>query len=263
MKKKHIFYGVGGLLVLIVAFVVVTVLSIDPIVETAVNTYGPKITQTEVVLDDADIGLFSGSGALKGFRVGNPTNRGFKPRDLMNVDRISVELDRDTLLSDTIVIKEISIDAPKITYELKGMSDSNFDALLKNIEESTGGKAEPAKEPAEGEEASPAKKIIIENVYIRGGEITADMTGMPGEGMTIPLPEIHMTDIGKEEGGASPADAVGEIISGLYDGMTDAFEASGNFVMKGGEWVIDQGAGAGEAVGGAAEDAAEGVKSLF
>lgn len=265
---KKMFIGAAALIVLVVGILVYVLLNVDSIVETAVNEYGPKVTQTEVVLGSADIGLFSGSGALNALRVGNPVNQGFKPRDLFAVDRISVKLDRDSLLSNTIVIHEIVIQAPKIAYETKGKTD-NFEALLKNIKQSTAAAQQPATETGTEPkaEAGPEKKIIIENVYIREGEITADITGLPGEGLTLGLPEIHLTDIGKESGGASPAEAMTSIVDGLYAGMDQAFKNSGDFVIKGGEWVMDQAGGAVNGVTKGAEDtvggAVDSVKSLF
>ncbi|MGE4293044.1 MAG: hypothetical protein AB7E32_12645 [Desulfovibrio sp.] len=264
---KKVIIGAIALVVLVVGILVYVLLNVDSIVKMAVNEYGPKVTQTEVVLDGASIGLFSGSGSLNGLRVGNPVNRGFKPRDLFAVNEISIKLDRDSLLSDTILIHEIVIQAPKIAYETQGKTD-NFEALLKNIKESTGG-GDAAAQPAEKTEAAsgPEKKIIIENVYIREGAITADITGLPGEGLTLDLPEIHLTDIGKDSGGASPAEAMTAVVDGLYSGMEDAFKNSGDFVMKGGQWITNQ---AGDAVEGVTKGAKEGVggavdsvKSLF
>jgi hypothetical protein len=263
---KKVIIGAAALVILAAGILAYVLLNVDSIVKMAVNEFGPKVTQTEVVLDSADIGLFSGSGSLNGLRVGNPVNRGFKPHNLLSVGEVRVKLDRDSLLSDTILIHEIVIQAPKIAYETQGKTD-NFEALMKNIKESTGGDKAAAKPAGTEAEAGPAKKIIIENVYIREGAITADITGLPGEGLTLDLPEIHLTDIGKDSRGASPAEATAAIVKGLYGGMEEAFKDSGDFAMKGGEWVIDQ---AGEAVDGVSKGAKEGVggavdsvKSLF
>ncbi len=257
--KKIILLGGAVVLLLLVGFIVTLFLSIDSIIETAVNEYGPEVTLTEVHLDSANIGIFSGSGELNGLVVGNPVNRGFKPKNLFAMDQIRISIDTSSLTSDTIVIKEVAIISPKITYELKDFSESNFDGLLKNIAQTTGnkGKAEKKDEP-EGE-AAPAKKIIIENLIVTGAVITADITGMPGEGMDISLPDIHLTDIGKEEGGATPAETAEILVSAIYEGMQTAFAESGDFIMKGGQWVMDSGAQAAEEAAKAVEDISEGA----
>lgn len=258
--KKIILLGGAAVLVLLIGIIVTVILSIDSIIETAVNDFGPKITLTDVRLDSADIGIFSGEGKLNGLVVGNPVNRGFKPRNLFAMDQVRVAIDKNSLTSDTIVIKEVAIIAPKIAYELKDFSESNFDGLLKNIAQTTGGDsaAKKADEPAaesEGE-AGASKKIIIENFVISGAEVTADMTGMPGEGMTLPLPEIHLTDIGKDEGGATPAETAEILVTAIYEGMQQAFADSGSFVMKGGKWIMEGGQAAAEEAAKAVEDMA-------
>ncbi|MBU1249236.1 MAG: hypothetical protein KKB70_11090 [Proteobacteria bacterium] len=269
--KKYILLGTAAVLLLIVGAIVTLFLSIDSIIETALNEFGPKVTLTDVHLNEANIGVFSGSGELNELTVGNPVNRGFKPGNLFAMDQVRVSIDTDSLTKDTIVIKEVVIVSPRIVYELKDFSESNFDGLLKNIEETTGGgKAASATE----DEAAPAKKIIIENLVISGAKVSADMTGLPGEGLTIPLPDIHLKDIGKEEGGSTPAQVAEELVSAIYASMQNAFAASGDFIMKGGQWVMEGGGKAAEeaakAVGGVTDGAGdvvggalEGVGKMF
>lgn len=259
--KKFILLGIGGAILLTIGLVVTLIMSIDSIIETAVNDYGPKVTLTDVHLDSADIGIFDGAGSLNGLTVGNPVNRGFKPRDLFAMDQVRISIDQDSLTSDTIIIKEVTILAPKIAYELKGFSESNFDALLKNITETTGGggKAEKTDDPAEEEAAGKEKKIIIENLIVTGAEVTADMTGLPGEGLTIPLPDIHLKDIGKEDDGATPAETAQILVAAIYESMQQAFSDSGSFIMKGGKWIMEGGGAAVEEAAKAAEDVATGA----
>ncbi len=44
-----------------------------------------------------------------------------------------LELDTDSVTSDIVVIKEIFIEAPEVTYELGG-DGSNIDAIQKNVD---------------------------------------------------------------------------------------------------------------------------------
>lgn len=263
---KKLLIGGAVAVILVVGILVYVLLNVDSLVETGVNQFGPRITQTDVHLDNADIGLFSGSGSLDGLRVGNPVNRGFKPRNLLAVNRISVLLDRDSLLSDTVVIHEIIIQSPDIVYETQGKLD-NFEALLQNIRETTGSGQESSPSSSQDQTASeksrPAKKLIIENLYIREGSISADITGLPGKGLTLTLPEIHLTDIGKESGGTTPAQAVAKIVNGLYGGLEQAFKNSGDIAMQGGQWVLDQAGGAAQEVQDQVGGAVDGLKDMF
>ena len=68
------------------------------------------------------------SGA--GLHVGNP--EGFKTAGLFDLGAVSVDVDNSTLLSDVIVIKEISIDGLALTYE-QGLRGSNLGALIDQL----------------------------------------------------------------------------------------------------------------------------------
>jgi hypothetical protein len=63
--KKWIFIGLGGILVILIVVVVVGLSRLGPIVKMAVNTYGPRITGTELKVGDVGISLFSGEASLK------------------------------------------------------------------------------------------------------------------------------------------------------------------------------------------------------
>ncbi len=58
--KKWIFIGLGAIVILLIVVVVVGISKLGPLVKMAVNTYGPKITNTELRVDDVGISLFSG-----------------------------------------------------------------------------------------------------------------------------------------------------------------------------------------------------------
>ena len=62
--KKWVLIGIG-LLVIVVIVLVVGISNLGPIIKKAVNTYGPKITKTEVRLGDVDVSLFSAKARLK------------------------------------------------------------------------------------------------------------------------------------------------------------------------------------------------------
>ena len=63
--------------------------------------------------------------------VGNPT--GFKTDGAFELDQVSVAIDIGTVANDPIVIEEIVITSPQITYEL-GSKGSNLDAIQMNVE---------------------------------------------------------------------------------------------------------------------------------
>lgn len=141
MKKFLI--GIGVLLVILIIIIAVAVSNLGPMIKTAVNKYGPGITQTEVKLADVDVALFAAEATLADFLLGNP--EGFDTPEAVTVKKIHVNLNEKTIMQDPIVIDRIEVVSPHINYEIKGKTD-NFRAILNNIKETTGAKEAP---PAE------------------------------------------------------------------------------------------------------------------
>jgi len=207
--KRGVFIGIGLLVVIVIAAVVTLLSSLDSLIKTAVETVGTEVAGVGVSLDDASVSVSSGKGSLSGLNVGNPA--GFKTDRAFNLGEISITLDTATVTSDPVVIREITITAPKVTYEV-GSSGSNIDAIKRNVDAfmKTNGGGGSSSGGGEG------PKLVIENLYVRGGEINVSASFLGGKTMTTPLPDIHLTDIGKDKGGATP----GEIASQLIEKMT-------------------------------------------
>ena len=216
--KKWIFIGLGAIVVLLVVIVVVGISKLGPLVKMAVNTYGPKITGTELRVDDVGISIFSAEAKLKEFFLGNP--KGFKSPSAMKVGSVYVDVDEGSLTKDTIIINKVEVVGPEITYEKRGKSD-NFKSILSNVQKNVpkGGSAkkEPAKE-------GPGKKLIINDFILKKGKVNLAVEipgGVLGDReIKTNLPEIHRKDIGKKKGGASPAEVAKEIFAALYGKIT-------------------------------------------
>lgn len=209
--KKLILLGICGIVVVVLIVLVVGVSNLGPIIKTAINTYGPEITKTEVHLEDVKVSLLSGEAKLENFLLGNP--EGFKSSQAMKVGSVLVNVDERTLAEDTIVIDRIEIVRPEITYEKKRGTD-NFKAIQSNVTK-TVKSGRPSKARAEKE--GDSKKIVIRNFIVRGGKVNLVMSGLGGQSVTASLPDIHLKDVGKETGGASPAEAAQEIFAALYE----------------------------------------------
>jgi hypothetical protein len=275
MKKLMIIGGV--LVVVVVGAVALLFAGLDDLVKTAVEKGGSEATQVEVTLANASVKPTEGSAALSGLVVGNPD--GFKTDNAFELGQISVKIDPSTVTQDPIVIKEVIISKPVVTYEL-GSNGSNIDAIKANVEKlagSGGGSSGGGDGP----------KIIIEHLYVRDGSVNVSATALGGKTMSASLPEIHLTDIGKDKGGADANEVaskimaaltknVGGFISGLditsvFEGMTNVPDSlkgmAGGAMDKAGEMMKGvTGGDSGGAVKGA-EDAVKGagdaVKSLF
>jgi len=209
MKKWVII--IAGVVIVVIAVLFVAVLSnLGPVIKTAVNTYGPKITKTDVHLSDVDVSLLSAQAEAKKFYLGNPES--FTSPEAMTVKSIYIDMNEESLLKDPIIIEKIEIVAPDITYEKMHGTD-NFQTILNNIKRTVG--AEKSSETKSGEKGK-GKRIIIKDFVLRDGTVTLAASMLGGKVISSPLPDIHLRNIGQKEGGASPAEALKKIFSTLY-----------------------------------------------
>ena len=216
--KKWIFIGLGAIVVLLIVVVVVGISKLGPIVKMAVNTYGPKITDTELHVDDVGISIFSAEAKLKKFFLGNP--KGFKSPSAMQVGSVYVDVDEGSITKDPIIINKVEVVGPEITYEKRGKTD-NFKSILNNVQKNVPKGESTKKEPAK---EGPGKQLIINDFIIKNGKVNLAVE-MPGgvlgeQEIKADLPDIHLKDIGKKKGGASPAEVAKEIFAALYGKIT-------------------------------------------
>ncbi|MEC4671100.1 MAG: hypothetical protein VST66_04370 [Nitrospirota bacterium] len=228
-----------GLLVLGLIMVALVVLSasLNSLIKTGVETMGPQILGTPVTLENVEVTLLSGGGALQGSLTGllikNP--KGFHTDHAISLPNIHIRVDRNSVLTDTIIIDEIVIDHPSITLEgsLKG---SNLSTILERVEDfarpgSTNGSGEQGTSEARTREG--AKQVQINHVIVKDGQINLSFTALQGRAITLALPDIHLRDIGKESGGISFQEASAEVFEAVYSGVTKTALGSGKLVEGG------------------------------
>lgn len=66
-----------------------------------------------------------------------------------------------------------------------------------------------------------APNIIIENLYLRDSSV-AVIAPLLNEKLSVPLPTIHLTDIGKEGKGATPEQVMSAVLKGAQDAVANA-----------------------------------------
>jgi len=214
---RPLFKIFAGLLVLIVVACGIVFYQLNSLVREAVLQIGPRITGTTVELDTVDISVFDGSASIAGLAIGNP--EGFQQTHIFLLESVQVDIDLPTILEDVIVINRIFIQSPEIFYEGSNSQD-NFRALLDNI---------AANMPASGEEqettAAP-KKIIIDDFVIVGGMVTARHEVLGSRVLDLPLPELRLTDIGRNSNGATAEEAARQIIQQITRAVSSTLAES-------------------------------------
>ena len=201
---KKILIGLVVLIVLLVGVGYFLLGNLDNIVKAAIEKYGSQVTQTSVGVGSTHIGLTDGAGSISNLKISNP--KGFSSDYLFHMDNIELQLSLEKISKDLIVVKQISIDGPSVIYEL-GKDGSNVDVIKRNVDNFTGNNSES------GNSGGP--KFIIENLIIKNGDIQVTSNMVKGKSLSTPLPAIHLKDIGKDTGGATPTEVAKKIISVL------------------------------------------------
>ncbi len=243
--KKFLTYSVLVVLVLALGLYITMQYFLGGIVKAGVNKFGPGITQTKVVLDNANISPLSGDGTLTGLSVGNPT--GWSAADAFRLGKVHINMEPFSVFKDYIVINELTIEAPEFLYETKIVA-SNIGDLLKNIEKSMGSGKESQPTTKEGKPI----KLVVKKLVLKEGRVTIGAGGVGGV-MTLPMPPINMTDIGVAEGGVTPAQLSFAIMRNV---VTNVVAASTQALTK-------IGGTSGAATVEGAKQVGEAIKGLF
>lgn len=258
-KAKKILGVVGVIVVLLVLALVIFVASLGKVIKKGIETVGSTVTQCNITVEDVDFSLLRGRLAITNLVVGNPV--GYNTPSAFELSEVKVSLVPGSVLSDTVLIKEIVIDGPKVTYEA-GLGNSNMGTIQKNIAAFLpAGSGKEAEKPAETEKpAGGGKKIVINYFLFDNAEINLSAKMLQGKTVPVPLPKIEINGIGEkkdagdgasEEEGISAGEAVAiamdQVLAGVIKSATEALAKIGS-----------DGA---EAVKGAVEGVVEGVGS--
>lgn len=321
---KVIGYVVGGIVALALLLVLTLPLWLGPVVKPTVNALVPKYTLTDFHLGVLSLNPYTGCFELGDMQLANPTN--YSEKQAVTLGRIFVNVGMTTLCSDVLHVEEVSVEDLFISV-VKADGVGNFDQIQYNVaggkEKYEAAKAESKRAEAEREakvqaeleaeeaaekeklakmspeelkayrekerqrleaeelKAANAQRVVIDKLSIKNIRLKYGL-------VTIPIPSITLTDLGKESDGISfekmwdeivnavlkSAAAIGDgakVLGGLaVDGAKAIGEGAGKAASAIGEGAgkaagaIGEGAGkAASAVGEGAGKAMDAVKGLF
>lgn len=276
---KKVLIGLVVLVLIVGGVGVYVFLNAGGIIKQVVEEVGSEATKTTVTLNEVDLDIQSGEAALKGFQLGNPS--GFKSAKAMSFGIVSVKIDPASVTSDVILIKEVVIAKPEITYEFASGGGSNFDAIQKNVDayakKMGAGGGGAAKQ--DSSDSGGGKKVIIENLYVRGGKIGVSADFLQGKELNSGLPTIHLKDIGKKSNGATAAEVAEQLMSEISKSATKVVSSLGVDKMMGAAKgalkdaekmlgseagkMMKEGGGAGKALEDATKGVGDSLKGMF
>jgi uncharacterized protein involved in outer membrane biogenesis len=248
MKKILWPFGIG-LLVLIIVVGIAVGLYIGPIVKIGMEEVGPQIAKVSIKVDAVDIFLLTGSAKIKGLIVGNPN--GYKTPQAISVGTVAVSVNPFSVLSNKIIVRSVHVESPEITFE-GGLGSNNLSKIMNNVN----ALAQKGKETGN----KPASKIEVDDFLITGAKVHVILTSLGNKEMTLPLPNIHLTDMGKGSNGLTPVELTRAVLDAIISGTIKVVTSS---VTQLGHSVQNLGKGVGQTVGGSVNKITNSIGGLF
>ncbi|MDD3117799.1 MAG: AsmA family protein [Victivallales bacterium] len=207
----------GGLLALVIVAAVVAVFYLDSIVEKGVAVFGSEMTGTKVELQKVSISLLRPKVVLENFSVANPA--GYDNPKAFDLKKLQAAVERNSLFSNKIVIEEILIDGALIDFEPQLNGGNNLSDIKANIAKRTASSGgETAANATAPEDEQPAKKsaktVLVKLFRMTNCKITITSKLLGGNNITVPLPDIEMTDIGGDH--SSPEEVMEKIYNDVF-----------------------------------------------
>lgn len=244
------------------------------VVRELVHVYGSQATGTDVNIGGISLSLTDGNGGASNITVANP--KGYSQDYIIKLGNISVSVNKDSIVrvaknatnkgikTETIVINEVRIDKPEVTYELMSLKQNNVSDILANLNKSSS-----SSDKKETQKDSDAKtyNVAIKKVVIADASATvaANLLGS-SQSLTLNLPTVTVTNLGTEKQGITiesslirifqeilktTQDAVAKVdLSKLLNGVGDLAGAAVDTAGKTVSAAVD---GAGEVAGAAIE----------
>jgi uncharacterized protein involved in outer membrane biogenesis len=243
MKKKILVGVLIGFVVVIAVVLIVVGFFLGDVVKAGIDTVGPKVTQTALTVDSVGVRPLLGSVSLNNFILGNPQEYIPKATNCITVGKVAVSVAPFSVLSEKIVVKNIEVRDAVIDFEgnpLPGGAN-NLKKIMDNVNAFTGGQAKPAgtNAPAKPAGEKPAKKLEVDNILITGATVRFN-------GASLPLPDIHLQNLGTGPDGITPVDLLSTVLREITAGTLKTLASSAG---NAGKAVTDEASKIGKSIG--------------
>ena len=154
---KGLLWFLGGLLVFALVAVLTLPLWINPVGTSLAGAIVPSFTGTAFNLERLNLNPYTGKLLVAGARLANP--EGYAETNAFTLGSLSVDVEVSSLLSDTIHVREVTVDAPFASYVLDAQGSNNIDRILAAVNEKLG----PKKEKKEKSET----KVVVDKLTVK------------------------------------------------------------------------------------------------
>jgi len=160
----------------------------------SIQLIGSQVTKCDITIKDISVSLLKGEITIEQFVIGNP--EGFKTESAICFEKIHLAIKPMSLLSSKIVVNEVEIIKPEVTFEV-GLLESNIGKILDNVNSVLPGDKD--KKDKKEEKVKSGKAVQVDHVFVQDGKIRVSAKILMGAGLPVPLPDIELKDIGKDE----------------------------------------------------------------
>ena len=179
---KGLLKFVGCLLAIVVLALLALPLWINPAATSLTKALVPGYTGTAFSLDRLNLNPYTGKLLIAGVKLENP--KGYAEKDAFTLGSLSAEFETLSLLSNTIRVHDVTIDAPFASWVFDAEGTNNFDRIIAAVNEKLGPKKEKKKEPSE-------TKVLLDKVTIKNVRVVVN-TGV------FELSSLTLSDFGKD-----------------------------------------------------------------
>ena len=216
---------------LLIVLLVVGYLTMGFWVKPLISHIAPQFTKTSIILNEADISLFSGRFSLKGLKVGNPT--GFSAPYIFELGEFSVQFQPKSIFTNKIIVDKVLIKDTKITAEINQTAQINLMVLNENVQSaldktnSNTAKTQPEKSVKTSK--TEPKSFIIKDLQILDTKLNF---AMMNNSSTLNLPDVKATNIGEKKN-LSLKDAVKLLLEKLTIDPINEMQKATKEIVKG------------------------------
>lgn len=161
---KGMLWFTCGLLAFVVIALLTLPLWINPVGTSLAGALVPVFTGTAFSLERLNLNPYTGKLLVSGVRLANP--EGYAEANAFTLGSLSVDVEVSSLLSDTIHVREVTVDSPFASYVFDAQGSNNIDRILATVNEKLG----PKKEKEEKSET----KVVVDKVTVKNVRAVLD-----------------------------------------------------------------------------------------
>ena len=181
-----------GLVVLFLAAAAAVSLYVNQIVGGAIERGATYALGVDTRVGFVRLRLLPADFRLRRLRIANPP--GFDEPYFLKMGGAEIDVARETLLEDVVVIPLFALDGSEVALEREG-TQTNYGVILDNLS-----RFESGKPPAEGQpaDAGSQKRFIVNRLVIRDVTAHVEWSQLASDqsAMKVVIPQIELKDIG-------------------------------------------------------------------